>query len=217
MEITSYTRLTLCPRKTGKELIRIGTSCAGHTMWRRNKGPYKEKSRAPRTASFALSAQHYLLSTYPETTSFPLYWRSGSPNDLCSPTKSNLLPPLPSYFKILLSSLHWFFFFLNCRPIVLLPWNLTFQILTVFTIAPLSSHQAHTCPWLSKAIYLVSEACAMGLFGAQKPDTVLSIAIATAVSQYSSKGPEQVELKSWWLGNDVFCHIDLEPKQTDRI
>lgn len=88
-------------------------------------------------------------------------------------------------------------FFLNCRPIVLLPWNLTFPILTVFTIAPLSSHQAHTCPRLSKAIYLVSEACAMGLFGAQKPDTVLSIAIATAASQYSSKGPEQVELKSW--------------------
>lgn len=57
----------------------------------------------------------------------------------------------------------------------------------------------------------------MGLFGAQKPDTVLSIAIATAASQYSSKVPEQVELKSWWLGNDVFCHIDLEPKQTDRI
>lgn len=99
MEITSYTRLTLCPRQTGKELIRRGTSYAGHTMWRRNKGLYKEKSRARRTASFALSAQHYLLSTYPETTAFPHYWRSGSPNDLCSPTKSNLLPPSLSYFK----------------------------------------------------------------------------------------------------------------------
>lgn len=206
MKITSYTRLTFCPRKTGKELIWIGTSCAGHTTWRRNKGPHKEKSRAPRTASFALSAQHYLLSTYPETTAFPLYWRSGSPNDLCSPTKSNLLPPL---FPVISKSCYRLYidFFLNCRPIVLLPWNLTFPILTVFTIAPLSSHQAHTCPWLSKAIYLVSEACAMGLFGAQKPDTVLSIAIATAASQYSSKVPEQVELKSWWLGNDVFFVI----------
>lgn len=121
MESTSYTRLTFCPRKTGKELIWIGTSCAGHTTWRRNKGPYKEKSRALRTASFALSAQHYLLSTYPETTAFPLYWRSGSPNDLCSPTKSNLLPPpFPSYFKILLSSLHWFFFKLPAYSIVAL-------------------------------------------------------------------------------------------------
>lgn len=105
-------------------------------------------------------------------------------------------PPFPVISKSCYR-LYIDFFFLNCRPIVLLPWNLTFPILTVFTIAPLSSHQAHTCPWLSKAIYLVSEACAMGLFGAQKPDTVLSIAIATAASQYSSKGPEQVELKSW--------------------
>lgn len=112
-------------------------------------------------------------------------------------------PSSPSYFKK--SCYHLYIdFFLNCRPIVLLPWNVIFPILTIFTIAPLSSHLAHTCPWLSKAIYLVSEACAMGLFGAQQPDTVLSIATATVASQYSSKVPEQVELKSWWLGNDVF-------------
>lgn len=121
MEITSYTRLTLCPRQTGKELIRRGTSYAGHTMWRRNKGPYKEKSRAQRTASFALSAQRYLLSTYPETTAFPHYWRSGSPNDLRGPTKSNLLPLFPQLFqKILLSSLHWFFFKLPAYSLVAL-------------------------------------------------------------------------------------------------
>lgn len=53
-------------------------------------------------------------------------------------------------------------------------------------IAPLSFHQAHTCPWLYKAMYLVSVACATGLFGGKKPDTVLSITTATAAIQHSS-------------------------------
>lgn len=95
MEITSYTRLTLCPRKTGKELICIGTSYAGQTI-----GMCKEKSRAPRTATFALSMEHYLLSTHPETTAFSLCWRSGNSNDSCSPTKSNLSPlPFSQLFQ----------------------------------------------------------------------------------------------------------------------
>lgn len=72
-----------------------------------------------------------------------------------------------------------------------------FPVLTGFSYCPLSFHQAHTCPWLYKAIYLVSVACAMGLFGGKKPDTVLSVTIATAAIQYSSEVPEQVEIKSW--------------------
>lgn len=46
-------------------------------------------------------------------------------------------------------------------------------------------------------MYLVSVACSTGLFGGKKPDTVLSITIATAAIQHSSRVPEQVEIKGW--------------------
>lgn len=151
----------------------------------------------------------------PRNNCFSPLLKVWKPKWFMQPYKEQSVAPPSQLFQNPVIVFTLIFFFLNCRPIVLLPWNLTFPILTVFTIAPLSSHQAHTCPWLSKAIYLVSEACAMGLFGAQKPDTVLSIAIATAASQYSSKGPEQVELKSWWLGNDVFLSYWFRA-QTDR-
>lgn len=66
-----------------------------------------------------------------------------------------------------------------------------------FLLPPSAFTKLTHAPWLYKAIYLVSVACAMGLFGGQKPDTVLSVTIATAAIQYSSEVPEQVEIKSW--------------------
>lgn len=123
--------------------------------------------------------------------------------------------PFPSYFKSLLSSLHWFFFKLSAYSLFALELYVS-SFNRFFLLPPSAFTKLTHAPWLYKAIYLVSVACAMGLFGGKKPDTVLSVTIATAAIQYSSEVPEQVEIKSWWLRSDVFAILIQSPNRQTR-
>lgn len=67
-----------------------------------------------------------------------------------------------------------FFIVLSVYSLVCL-WNCRFPILVILSHDSPNLLQNPTCPWLTKAIYLVSAAGAMGLFGGEKPDTVLSV------------------------------------------
>lgn len=67
-------------------------------------------------------------------------------------------PMYPGYFGSLLSSLY---FLLSVGSFV----AFRFPILIILSHASL--HQNHTCPWLMKAVFLVSAAGAMGLFGGE--------------------------------------------------
>lgn len=159
---------------------------------------YKETWRAPRTASLPLSIQ---TVSCPRTQKQPHFLSAEGleAHVIHAALQRTICAPLsPSYFESLLSSVYWIFLNVSAYRLVVFR-TLCFQFQFFFSLMyrSLSFPHAHTRPWLYKAIYLASAVCAMGLFGGEKPDTVLSIAIATAAIRYSSRVPEQVEIKSW--------------------
>lgn len=122
--------------------------------------------------------------------------------------------PFPSYFKSLLSSLHWFF--LNCLSIAFLPWNFMFPVLTGFSYCPLSFHQAHTCPLaLQSNLFGLCSLCYGALWwkeawhSAQCNNSYRSYPVFFRGAWASWN--QKLVIEKW-----CFCHIDSEPKQTDQ-
>lgn len=121
---------------------------------------------------------------------------SGSPGDSRSFAENNLCPTFPQLFQkpvIFHTLLKKKKKKNNCRPLE----SYAFSFNSFSYCSPWDFTKLTHAPWLYKAMYLVSLACATGLFGGKKPVTVLSITVATAAIRYSSEAPEQVEIKSW--------------------
>lgn len=162
-----------------------------------------------------LSSQPYLLSTYPEMTVFSLDWRPGGPSDLCSPSEDNLVPS-PQVISVTCYHLCIFY----CLSVVLLFGDCRLPILIILSHGSLQCSPKSYMPLTNKSsIFGLCGWCYGALWwwiawhSAQYNEIV-----ATAATQDSLKLPEQVEIQSWWLRNDVLIIFSIGiGAQKDRL
>lgn len=140
--------------------------CGKRYSGKKQEGPLR-KATVLRMASFAFACLASLVSIHIPRNNSVL-----SPgSDLCSPTEDNLV----LYPQVISGACYLHGFDCIVCPSFCCLWDCRFPILIIPSHDSPNFLQNPTCPRLTKAICLVSAAGAMGLFGGEKPDTVLSV------------------------------------------